>query len=90
MTTVREVVELPGMPGWVRFALALMAAALLRLFAAWAEPMVAGGWMWGHGLVALVALLVALDLLHSAVRKRYPLVLFLDLVVARLATGRKL
>ena len=90
MTTVREVVELPGMPAWVRFALVMMAVAILRIVAALAQPMVEAGWLWGHGIAALVALIIALDLLHSAVRKRWPLVHFLALVVARLATGRSL
>ena len=88
MTTVRDIVELPGMPAWVRFALTLMGVVMLRLTAAFAQPMVEGGWTWGHGIASFVALAMALDLLHAAVRKRYPLVLFADLVIARLATGR--
>lgn len=88
MTSVREIVETPGMPGWVRFALMLMAAALLRMAAEMAAPMVHGGWTWVHGIATLVALAVAADLLHSAARKRWPLVLFVDLVLGRLATGR--
>jgi len=88
MTSMREAVETPGMPGWVRFALTLMGAALLRLAAELAGPMVHGGWSWGHGIATLVALAVALDLLHSAARKCWPLVLFIDLVVSRLVAGR--
>ena len=88
MTTVRDIVGLPGMPAWVRFALTLMGVAMLRLTAAFAQPMVEDGWAWGHGIASLVALVIAIDLLNAAVRKRYPLVLFADLVIARLATGR--
>ena len=88
MTTVREIVETPGMPGWVRFGLTLVAVALLRFAAEMAAPMVHGGWAWGHGIATLVALAVALDLLHSAARKRWPLVLFVDLLLGRLVAGR--
>lgn len=88
MTSVRDIVDLPGMPGWVRFALTVMAVAMLRLTAAFAQPMVEAGWMWGHGIATLVALAIGVDLLHAGVRKRWPLVLFTDLLIARLATGR--
>lgn len=88
MTTIREVVETPGMPTWVRFALALMTVVFLRMGALIAQPMFHSGWMWGHGLAALVAIVVGIDLLHSALRKRWPLLLFVDLLVVRLATGR--
>ena len=88
MTTIREVVETPGMPSWVRFVLALMSVIFLRMGALLAEPMFDSGWAWGHGLAALVAIVIGIDLLHSAVRKRWPLVLFVDLLIVRLATGR--
>ena len=88
MTTVREVVDLPGMPGPVRFALTLMSAIFLRLAAEFGGPMTETGWTWGHGISTIVALLLAVDLVHSAARKRWPLVLFLDLFLARIVTVR--
>ena len=87
MTSVRDIVETPGMPAWVRFALTLMAAALLRLAAETAAPMIDSGWAWAHGVATMVVLALALDLLHAAARKRWPLVLFLDLVLGRAAGG---
>ena len=88
MTTLREVVDSPGMPAWVRAVLLLMSAVMLRLAAAWGEPMIHGGWTAGHGLATVVACGVGLDLLHGAVRKRWPLVLFADLLVT-FATERR-
>ena len=87
MTTVRDIVDVPGMPTWVRFALAVMAASILRLAAEFAQPMVHGGWTWSHGIATLVALAVGLDLLFAGGRKRWPLVLFADQLVA-LLVGR--
>jgi hypothetical protein len=88
MTTVREIVELPGMPAWFRVALGLFAIVVLRVAHVLAEPLLASGWTWSHGLPFLLALVVGLDALHAAVRKRWPLVLFTDLLLARLFSGR--
>ena len=88
MTTVREIVETPGMPGWVRVAIGLIGLAFCRMAAVLAEPLIESGWMWGQGLAAAISLGIGLDVLHAAARKRWPLVLFLDLLVVRGVTGK--
>lgn len=89
MTTVRDVVDTPGMPGWVRLALAVMAVAFLGLGAAFARPVIDAGWTWGQGLLALLTVAIGIDLLHAAARKRWPLVLFADLLLPRLMTRKR-
>lgn len=88
MTTVREIVELPGMPVWVRLSLGLLGVVILRIAFTFAEPMLVTGWTWGHGISMTVAVIVGVDALHAGARKRWPLLLFADLILARLATGR--
>lgn len=88
MTTVREIVELPGMPTWVRLTLGLIGIGMLQLTHGLYEPLLTAGWSWGQGVLVLLFLLVGLDALHAAARKRWPLVLFTDLLIARLLTGR--
>ena len=88
MTTVREIVDLPGMPTWIRLSLGLVGIAILRFAHVLAAPMLEAGWSWSHGLPALVAVALGADALHAAVRKRWPLVLFLDLFLGRIASGR--
>ena len=88
MTTVREIVELPGMPTWVRLSLGLIGIAVLRMAHVLAEPLMTSGWTWPQGIIVVVALVVGLDALHAAARKRWPLLLFTDLLVARLVSGR--
>ena len=89
MTTVREIVELPGMPAWVRLTLGLFGIAMLRFAHTMAEPLLAAGWSWSHGLVVGVALVIGFDALHAGARKRWPLVFFVDLLVARLLAGTR-
>ena len=88
MTTVREVVELPGMPTWVRLTLGLIGIGVLQLTHVLSEPLLSAGWSWGQGLLVLLFLFVGVDALHAAARKRWPLVLFADLLIGRLVTGR--
>ena len=89
MTTLREVVDSPTMPGWLRGVLALMSAVMLRLATVWGEPMIHDGWTLGQGVATLVACAVGIDLLHAAVRKRWPLILFADLIFGFLAERRR-
>ena len=88
MTTVREIVETPGMPTWVRLTLGLIGIAVLRLAHVMAEPLLTSGWTWSEGILVVLALVIGFDALHAAARKRWPLVLFTDLLLARLVTGR--
>lgn len=76
------------MPAWVRVTLGLFGIAMLRLAHLLAEPMLTTGWTWTHGFFALVPLALGIDALHAAVRKRWPLVFFADLVIAWLVSGR--
>jgi len=88
MTTIRDITETPGMPSWVRVSIGLLGLAFCRAAATFAQPMIEAGWQWTHGTAALVMLALGVDLLHSGARKRWPLILFSDLLIARLFNGR--
>lgn len=76
------------MPTWVRLTLGVIGLALLRGAYMVAQPLLHGDWSWSHSLSAAVLATIGIDGFFAAIRKRWPLVMFCDLLFARLVSGR--